>query len=104
MVLKFASTPGNVSILEVTREHGVQIKNWLDIRGAKFRDFSKISLRHLNWNRPNSSRSVLEDFIKEFEGAVNWADALADGFADIEQSFLGFEEVALIFKRAGIME
>ena len=32
-------------------------------------EFTKIAIRHLTWERPDSTRDIIEQFIKETEGA-----------------------------------
>ena len=60
MVLKFGSDPDEVFFLEATSNHGVALKRWSGIKHALGSFYSKIVIRHLNWDRPDSSLESLE--------------------------------------------
>ena len=70
MVLKYDDRPGGVSLLEVTPDQGVVITSWADIRDLHGLQYLKVALRHLQWKRPNKSRDIIEEFIKQTEGAA----------------------------------
>ena len=71
MVLKFATKPDEVYVLGVLPGQGVQIRSWTTIRGLLGTEYSKIAFRHLIWERPESSLMVLNQFVKETEGAAH---------------------------------
>ena len=68
MVLKFGSEPNDVFFIEATSNLGVALKRWSGMRHALGSFYSKIALRHLDWDRPDESLDILEQFIKETQG------------------------------------
>ena len=60
MVLKFGSEPKEVFLLEATSNHGVALKRWSNIKSALGSFYSKIVIRHLNWERSDESLEMLE--------------------------------------------
>lgn len=70
MVLKFVSKPNEVFVLESVPDKGVSIRTWKDLRGLLGRDYSKIAFRHLIWDRPELNLNIVEQFVKETEGAA----------------------------------
>ena len=69
MVLKFGSERKEVFFLEATSNHGVALKRWSNINHALGNFYSKIVIRHLVWDRPDSALELLEQFINETEGS-----------------------------------
>ena len=65
MVLKFGSEPNEVFFIEATSNHGVSLKRWSGMRHALGSFYQKIALRHLDWERPDESLEILEQFINE---------------------------------------
>ena len=65
MVLKFGSEPNEVFFIEATSNLGVQLKRWSGMKQALGTFYQKIALRHLDWERPDSSLDLLEQFINE---------------------------------------
>ena len=47
------------------------IRKWNDIKDDIGGQYSKIALRHLNWERTDASRKLLECFIKKEEESDN---------------------------------
>ena len=68
MVLKFASEPNEVFLLDATSNHGVALKRWSNLKEALGSFYSKIVIRHLNWERPDESLAMLEELINATEG------------------------------------
>ena len=60
MVLKFGTEPENAFFIEATSNHGVSIKRFSGIKHAMGNFYSKIAIRHLDWERPDSSLDMLE--------------------------------------------
>ena len=65
LVLKFDSEPNEVYLIEATANLGVQLKKWSQIKHNLGSFYEKIALRHLEWERPDSSIDLLEQFINE---------------------------------------
>ena len=68
MVIKYGCNPKEVWLLESSSQSGVAITKWSDIKHAVGTDLT-VAHRHLVWNRPASSLQIIEQFIKETEGA-----------------------------------
>ena len=69
MVLKFGSDRDEVFFFEATSNHGVALKRWSSIKHALGSFYSKIAIRHLKWDRPDTALELLEQFINETEGS-----------------------------------
>ena len=65
MVLEFGSEPGQVFILEATHDLGVCIRNFSDIIPVIGDHYTKVALRHIEWERTNASLGILEKFLEE---------------------------------------
>ena len=65
MILKFGSEPDDVFFIEATSNKGVSLKRYSGMKHAIGGFYSKIVLRHLDWDRPDSSLDVLERFLQE---------------------------------------
>ena len=65
LVLKFDSEPNEVYLIEATSNRGVQLKKWREIKHNLGSFYEKIAHRHLEWERPDSSIDLLEQFINE---------------------------------------
>ena len=65
MILKFGSEPENVFFIEATTNHGVSIKRYNGIKHAIGSFYTKVVLRHLEWERPDVSLDQLERFLEE---------------------------------------
>ena len=63
MVIKFGSQPKEVFILESTGDMGVSIKNFAEIIPHIGDFYTKVALRHIKWERPDSSLGILENFL-----------------------------------------
>ena len=68
MVLKFGSEPNDVFFMEATSNHGVSLKRFSGMKFTIGSFYSKIVLRHLDWDRPEMSLDMLERFIEETQG------------------------------------
>lgn len=68
MVLKFGSEPDEVFFIESTSNQGVTLKRFSDMKDAIGSFYEKIVLRHLEWDRPDQSLDVLEQFIEQANG------------------------------------
>ena len=68
MVLKFGTEPNDIFFLEATTDNGVSIKRYSQIRHCIGSFYSKVVLRHLNWERPDDSLDNLEKFLDEVNG------------------------------------
>ena len=68
MVLKFGSEPNDVFLMEATSNHGVSLKRFSGMKFTIGSFYSKIVLRHLDWDRPEMSLDMLERFIEETQG------------------------------------
>ena len=90
MVLKYKEKPNDVFILEVSpddAEDGISIKPWSEIRSAvESGEYKKVTLRHLFWDRPDSSVEIMEEFVKGYEGEEN--DASKEKFSIIGKESL----------------
>lgn len=60
MVLKFGSEPNEVFFIEATSNCGVALKRWSGMRHALGTFYTKIALRHLDFERPDESLEILE--------------------------------------------
>ena len=65
MVLKFGSEPNEVFFIEATSNQGVALKRFSGMKHALGSFYSKIALRHLDWDRSDESLEILEQFINE---------------------------------------
>ena len=65
MVLKFGSEPNEVFFIEATSNLGVQLKRWTGMKHVLGTFYEKVALRHLDWERPDESLDLLEQFITE---------------------------------------
>ena len=65
MILKFGSEPNDVFFIEATSNQGVAIKRYSGMKHVIGSFYKKIVLRHLDWERPDSSLDLLEQFISE---------------------------------------
>lgn len=68
MVLKFGSEPDEVFFVEATSNMGVALKRYSGMKHTIGDFYKKIVIRHLDWERPDSSLDVLEQFIDEVNG------------------------------------
>ena len=68
MVLKFGSEPTDVFYIEATGNAGVSIRRFSGIKAHMGTFYRKIVLRHLEWERPDSSLDTLEQFLNEVQG------------------------------------
>ena len=68
MVLKFGSDPDEIFFIEATSNQGVALKRFSGMKYTIGSFYKKIVLRHLDWERPDSSLDVLEQFINEVQG------------------------------------
>ena len=64
MVLKFGSEPDDVFFIEATGNQGVSLKRFSGMKFTIGSFYSKIVLRHLEWEMPELSLDVLERFIE----------------------------------------
>ena len=76
MVLRRPDEPEEVFILEASPDNGVWISKWSNFRllvlGEECfpgTEITKIALRKLTWERPDSSKDIIEQFISETIGA-----------------------------------
>ena len=60
MVLKFGSDPDEIFFIEATSNQGVALKRFSSMKYTIGSFYKKIVLRHLEWDRPDSSLDVLE--------------------------------------------
>lgn len=60
MVLKFGSEPDDVFFVEATSNQGVSLKRFSAMKFTIGSFYKKIVLRHLDWERPDSSLDILE--------------------------------------------
>jgi len=68
LVLKFGSEPEDVFFMEATSNQGVSLKRFSGMKFTIGSFYSKIVLRHLEWERPEMSLDVLERFIEQVQG------------------------------------
>ena len=68
MVLKFGSEPDEVYMLEATTDLGVCIRNFADIIPEIGGHYTKVALRHIEWQRSNASLDILQKFLEEVQG------------------------------------
>ena len=68
MCLKFGSEPNEVFFIEATSNQGVALKRFSAMKYTIGSFYKKICIRHLDWERPDSSLDVLEQFINEVQG------------------------------------
>ena len=69
MVLKFGSEPQDVFFIEATSNHHVSIKRYSGMKHTIGNFYKKIVLRHLEWQRPDSSLDILEQFMDEVKNS-----------------------------------
>ena len=60
MVIKFGTEPNDVFMIEATGNYGVGIRSFSRIMHHVGGFYSKVALRHLEWERPNASLDILE--------------------------------------------
>ena len=63
MVLKFGSEPENIFFIEATGNQGVTLKRFADMKHAIGSFYRKIAIRHLDFERSDSSIDTLEQFV-----------------------------------------
>jgi len=68
MVLKFGSEPEDVFMIEATSNLGVSIRNFARIKPHIGTFYTKVAIRHLDWERPDASLDILEQFLEEVNG------------------------------------
>ena len=68
MVLKFGSEPDDMFFMEATSNQGVTLKRFSAMKHTIGSFYRKIVIRHLEWDRPDSSLDTLERFIEEVQG------------------------------------
>ena len=68
MVIKFGSEPNDVFIIEATGNNGVCIRSFSRIMHHVGGFYTKVALRHLEWERPDASLDILEQFLEEVNG------------------------------------
>lgn len=69
MVIRYGSEPDEVFLVESESANGVSIKRWSDYPDEPGTFYTKVVLRHLEWERPDESIDILEQFIEETQGA-----------------------------------
>jgi len=69
MVLKFGSEPQDVFFIEATSNQHVSIKRYSGMKHTIGNFYKKIVLRHLEWQRPDSSLDILEQFMDEVKNS-----------------------------------
>ena len=69
MVIRYGSEPDEVFLVESESANGVSIKRWSDYPDEPGNFYTKVVLRHLEWERPDESIDILEQFIEETQGA-----------------------------------
>jgi len=60
MILKFGSEPNEIFFMEATSNQGVSLKRFSGMKYTIGSFYKKIVLRHLDWDRPDTSLDVLE--------------------------------------------
>ena len=65
MVIKFASEPDDVFFIEATSNQGVVVKSYRGIKWAIGSHYEKIVLRHLDWERSETSLNIVDRFLEE---------------------------------------
>ncbi len=68
MILKFGNEPDDVFFIEATSNQGVALKRYSAMKHAIGGFYKKIVLRHLDWERPDNSLDILEQFLQEVQG------------------------------------
>ena len=68
MIIKFATEPEEVFLIEATSNDGIIIKRFRGIKRSIGRMYEKVVLRHLEWVRTDESLRNLEKFVKEVRG------------------------------------
>ena len=68
MVLKFGSEPDDIFFVEATGNQGVTLKRFSAMKHTIGSFYRKIAIRHLDWERPDTSLDTLEQFIEEVQG------------------------------------
>ena len=68
MILKFGNEPEDVFFIEATSNQGVALKRYSAMKHAIGGFYKKIVLRHLDWERPDNSLDILEQFLQEVQG------------------------------------
>ena len=65
MVLKFGTEPDGVFIIDATSNHGVSIRNFARIQNLFGNFYTKVAVRHLEWERPDACLEQLEQLLEE---------------------------------------
>ena len=60
MVLRYGSEPTEVFLVESEAVNGVAIKKWSDYDDEPGNFYTKVVLRHLDWDRPEGSLDNLQ--------------------------------------------
>lgn len=60
MVIRYESEPNEVFLLEAESGNGVSIKRWSEYDDEPGTFYTKVALRHLEWERPDNSLTILE--------------------------------------------
>lgn len=68
VILKFEEHPNEVFFLEATSNNGVSLRRWSSIKPHLGTFYLKVVIRHIDWERTESSLENLEVFMKEVVG------------------------------------
>ena len=89
MVLKFESWPNEVFVLTSLPKQGVVIQPWSDLRKLTS-TYSKIAIRHLNWERSDESLNIINEFVDETKCAVFKQNEYRKSKSHFEKAFKFF--------------
>ena len=68
VILKFEEHPNEVFFLEATSNNGVSLRRWSTIKQHLGTFYLRVVIRHIDWERTESSLENLEVFMKEVVG------------------------------------
>ena len=65
MLLRFASDPGQIFLMEVNDDSDIVIKKWPDIKSRIGPIYNKLAYRRLKWDRPDGTKEAFEQFLNQ---------------------------------------
>ena len=67
MVIKFSTEPDEIFFIECSKETGVAVKSFSQMKHSIAHLYNKMVLRHIEWSRPESALQILTQFVNETE-------------------------------------
>ena len=68
MVIKFSTEPDEIYFIECSKETGVAVKSFSQMKHTINQLYKKIVFRHIEWSRPESALEILMQFVDDTQG------------------------------------